>query len=147
MPGMDELDLQILDSLMAGLKGKQIAAKLGRPMSTVQRRARKLFESGAVSTKVRIDYAKLGLKRGNLFVYLKNGDTREVASGLAKMLGIASVSIHIGNADVVAEFMYRDSADLLEFIQTIKNNSGVDKVVWSEEVYKVPLSGVHLTTT
>src|SRR5438309_1534684 len=128
--GLDELDLMVLESLVLGLRGKEISMKLSKPLSTIQRRVRRLFESGAVDNEIKLDYAKLGMKRGTLFVYLRNGESKEVSARIAKMPGILSVSIHIGNADMMGEFVYRDSAALLELMEIIKNLNGVDRVVW-----------------
>jgi len=134
----------VLESLVLGLRGKEISMKLSKPLSTIQRRVRRLFESGAVDNEIKLDYAKLGMKRGTLFVYLRNGESKEVSARIAKMPGILSVSIHIGNADMMGEFVYRDSAALLELMEIIKNLNGVDRVVWSEEVYRIPVKQVQL---
>ena len=53
------------------------------------------------------------------------------------MEGILAVTIHVGNSDVVAEFVYDNSEDLVDIIALIKQIQGVDKVQWSEEVYRV----------
>src|SRR5262245_38417528 len=129
---LDDLDISIIECLITGMKGKEISMKLSKPMSTVQRRVRKLFESGAVSSEIKLDFAKMGMKRGNLFIYIRNGESRHLAEQVAKVRGILNVSVHVGNSDVVSEFAYRDSNELLEFIEIIKNLPGVDKVVWSE---------------
>jgi DNA-binding Lrp family transcriptional regulator len=142
--GLDELDLMVLESLLLGLKGKEISMKLSRPLSTIQRRVRKLFESGAVDNEIKLDYTKLGMKRGNIFVSLRNGESKEVAARIARMPGMLSVSIHIGNTDLVGEFVYRNSADLLDLMEIIKNLDGVERAVWSEEVYRIPVKQVQL---
>ncbi len=137
--GLDDLDIRILDLLLLRHKTKEIASKLDKPLSTVQRRVRKLFEEGAVSSAMELNYKKLGLKHGEIFVYLKNGDVRRIANELALMEGMMSVSIHIGNSDIVGAFMYKDSAHLLELTSKVRQIPGVDRIVWSEEIYKLPL--------
>ena len=54
------------------------------------------------------------------------------------MEGILSVTLHVGNSDVVAEFVYDNSEYLVDIIALIKQIQGVDRVQWSEEVYTVP---------
>ncbi|HET8793794.1 MAG TPA: hypothetical protein VFM31_08370, partial [Nitrososphaeraceae archaeon] len=46
-----------------------------------------------------------------------------------------SVSVHVGNSDLVALFVYRESKDLVETMGEIKEIEGVDRILWSEEVY------------
>jgi DNA-binding Lrp family transcriptional regulator len=138
--GVDELDLKIIDQLILGdRKTKEIAQKVGRPLSTVQRRIRSLIDQGVVKPNIELSYGKLGLKHGNLLVYLRNGDVRSIADRIAEMEGVLGVSIHIGNSDVVAFFLYKDSAHLLELTSRVRQLEGVERVVWSEEVYQVPL--------
>jgi DNA-binding Lrp family transcriptional regulator len=139
MDGLDGLDIRILDLLLLGNKSKDIATQTDRPLSTVQRRIRRLFEEGAVTTITELNYKKLGLKHGEIFVYLKNGDVRKIAEELAAMDGMLSVSIHIGNSDIVGAFMYRDSTHLLELTSRVRQIQGVDRIVWSEEIYSLPV--------
>lgn len=136
---LDELDIEILDKVHGGTNAKKIASDLSKPLSTVQRRVRRLFEQDAIRSVVDYNYKKLGLKRGEIFVYLEDGDSREIAKQIAVMDGMLGVSIHIGNSDIVGSLMYRDSADLLQLISKVRHIGGVEKVVWSEEIYRVPV--------
>lgn len=136
---LDELDLQILDMILMGASPKDIASQTNRPLSTVQRRIRKLFEADAVRSNVELNYRKLGLKSGEIFIYLKDGDVKRIAEQLAAMEGMRSVSIHIGNSDIIGIFMYKDSAHLLELTSKVRQIPGVDRIVWSEEIYKLPV--------
>ena len=45
-----------------------------------------------------------------------------------------SVSIHIGNSDIVAEYACRDSTGLMGLLAQIKGVPTVGRIVWSEEV-------------
>jgi DNA-binding Lrp family transcriptional regulator len=136
---LDELDVQILDLMVAGARSKEIAAKLTKPLSTVQRRIRQLFESGAVRPSIELNYGTLGLKKGELFVYVNNGNIGEIAGKLTGIQGVLDVSVHIGNSDVIVTFMYKNSSHLLEFTSAVRDISGVEKVVWSEEIYRLPI--------
>jgi hypothetical protein len=46
-----------------------------------------------------------------------------------------SSDIHIGNSDVVGEFVYEDSEQLVDLISKVKELENIERVVWSEEVY------------
>ncbi len=124
--------------ILMGTRARDIASQTRRPLSTVQRRIRKLFEADAVRSNVELNYRKLGLKSGEIFVYLKDGDVKRIAQQLAAMEGMRSVSIHIGNSDIIGIFMYKDSAHLLELTSKIRQIDGVARLVWSEEIYRIP---------
>lgn len=78
----------MIDLLVAGHKNKQIAFKLKIPLSTIQRRTRKLLERGLVNEKVEPNYQKLGFKKGLFHVYLSDGNIQSIAEALAKVKGI-----------------------------------------------------------
>ncbi|HJT84509.1 MAG TPA: Lrp/AsnC family transcriptional regulator [Nitrososphaeraceae archaeon] len=132
---IDNIDKKIIELLLSNHDNSAIAKKLKIPLSTIQRRTRKLFEKELVSTKVELNYQKLGYKRGLLHVYLQKGLMEQIGKSIVKKRGILSVSVHVGNSDLVALFVYRDTKDLIETMGEIKEIEGVDRVLWSEEVY------------
>jgi len=95
--------------------------------------------SGIVTMRIEPNFKRLGIKKGLLHVYLANGDIKESAFKVAKMDGILTVSVHVGNSDVIGEFVYEDSEQLVDTISNIKHMGHVDRVLWSEEVYSVPV--------
>ena len=124
---------------MKGKNSKYIADRIQVPLSTIQRRVRKLFESELIETTINLNYEKLGYKRGFLHIYLKNGLADKIGRLVGEMDGVLSVSVHIGNSDLVALFIYKDSKQLLDMISDAKKIDGVDKVLWSEEVYFIKI--------
>lgn len=134
---LDELDLKIMSFLVLGRNNKEICAELGVPLSTVQRRTRMIFEKEMLTSKVELNYKKLGINKGLVHLYLADGEAMEIAKKLVELQGIISVSIHIGNSDLVAEIIYRDSMDILNMLSLIKRVKGVQKVVWSEEIHRI----------
>jgi hypothetical protein len=60
------------------------------------------------------------------------------------MYGILSSSVHVGNSDVVGEFVYEDSDQLVDTISNKKHLDGVSKVLWSEEVSSVPVNAENV---
>ena len=123
-----------------GYDNKQISNATKIPLSTVQRRTRNILQKGIVNLRIEPNWQKLGFKRGLFHVYLKDGDVLQISNRLAKIYGIRSVSVHIGNSDIVSTFLYKESRDVLEAVTTIRHMEGVAKVGWSEEVYNVPIS-------
>ena len=135
---IDNIDKKIIELLIANHDNSSISQKLDIPLSTIQRRTRKLFEKEIISTKVELNYEKLGYKRGLLHIYLKKGQLDKIGKIVVEKCGILSVSVHVGNSNLVALFVYRDSKDLIETMTNIKEIEGVEGVLWSEEVYFIP---------
>ena len=131
---LDKHDYQILNLLTQGADNKAIAEKLRIPLSTVQR-SRILLREGYVKQIFQPNYKKLGLKKGLLHVYIRTGNIKEMAEELLSREGIMSVGIHVGNSDIVGEFVYEDSEQLVDLISHVKKKNEVDRVVWSEEVF------------
>ena len=96
-----------------------------------------MFERGFLRVNYELNYRKLGLRKGLLHVYLKDGNLEGIADQIARINGIQSTSIHIGNSDIVALFIFRETQQLLDIISDCKKLQGVDRVVWSEEVLNV----------
>ena len=144
-PIIDDTDKKIIELLISNHSNDSISKKLRIPLSTIQRRTRKLFEKEIVSSKIELNYEKLGYKRGMLHIYLQKGLMKEIGKKVVEKRGMLSVSVHVGNSDLVALFVYRDSKDLLETMSEIKDIEGVERVMWSEEVYFITSSSVQKT--
>jgi DNA-binding Lrp family transcriptional regulator len=141
---VDEKDIKIISCLISGYDNQQISSELQIPSSTVQRRTRLILQSGLLEHYFRPDYRRLGLKKGMIHTYLRDGDMKSTAEKISDMEGITSVSIHIGNSDIVADFIYRDSEQIIDIVSSIKKIEGVEKTVWSEEVYALPINQKNL---
>lgn len=61
---IDSMDMKVIELLTFGFNNKQISNKLKVPLSTIQRRTRKLGEKELILTKTEPNYEKLGFKRG-----------------------------------------------------------------------------------
>ena len=135
---LDKTDFRIVSLLVLGYDNKKISSTLKIPLSTIQRRTRRILLSGMVTLEYRPNFKLLGLKKGLLHTYLRDGQLKKTAEKISKMDGILSVTIHVGNSDVVSEFVYDNSEELVDIIAAIKQIEGVGQVVWSEEVFKLP---------
>lgn len=135
---MDKTDFRIISLLVLGYDNKKISSTLKIPLSTIQRRTRRILFSEIVKLEYIPNFKMLGIKKGLLHTYLRDGQLRKTAEKISEMEGILSVTIHVGNSDVVSEFVYENSEDLVDIIAQIKQIQGVQQVVWSEEVSKLP---------
>ena len=132
---LDDLDLKIITSLVAGKPNRTISDELKVPLSTIQRRTRRMFEKKAVEHIIQPNFSRLGLRKGVVHLYINNVDALATCQKLLEITGVTSVSVHIGNSDIVGNIIYRHSSDVLDIIANCKRIEGVVKVVWSEEVY------------
>jgi DNA-binding Lrp family transcriptional regulator len=135
---IDKIDYKIMSLLLSGFENKNIARKLRIPLSTIQRRRRYILQGGFIHLSVEPNYKSLGLKKGLVHVYMSNGNVRTIAEKVTKLNGILSAGIHVGNSDIVGEFIYKDSEQLVDLLSEIKRMEGVDRTVWSEEAYLFP---------
>lgn len=134
---IDSLDRKIMSSMVTGLAIKEISNKLKIPLSTVQRRSRRLIRRGIITMKAEVDLAMMGYKRGLIHVYIANGNIEQIARRISILDSIESVEVHIGNSDMLGNVIYNDSRQLLQTISDIKKIEGVNHIVWSEEVFKI----------
>jgi DNA-binding Lrp family transcriptional regulator len=109
---------------------------LSIPLSTIQRRVRHLLASGIIKSKIEVDYQTLGFKTGLIHIYLKNGSIDTIAKKIHEFEGITSIEIHIGNSDILGNAIYKDGKKLLNLISKIKDIVGVDRIMWSERIYR-----------
>jgi len=144
---LDIVDYKIIALLVTGDDNKEISSKLHIPLSTIQRRTREILMNGIVRIRFEPNFRRLGIKKGLLHVYLTNGDIKEIVTKVSKMDGILSSSVHVGNSDVVGEFVYEDSEQLVDTISHLKHLDGVSRVLWSEEVYSVPVNADNVLSS
>ncbi len=136
----DKVDFKIITLLILGYDNKKISSTLKIPLSTIQRRTRIILLSKIINQEYIPNFKILGIKKGILHIYLRDGSLKQRADTISKLDGVLSVSIHVGNSDIVAEFVYDNSECLVDIISEIKHMQGIEKVNWSEEIYKVPPS-------
>lgn len=134
---IDDLDLKILGLLSTGSDNKLISTKMMVPLSTIQRRTRKLFQKELINSKFELNYNRLGLKRGLIHIYLSNGCIDKIGQQVANKKGITCVSVHVGNSDLVCTYVCQSSDDLVRILSEVRSIDGVNRVVWSEEVYTI----------
>lgn len=142
---IDELDQKLLELLLKGHKHKEIAIKVKTPLSTIQRRIRKIFENQYVDKKNELNYSKLGLRKGFLQISLKGDDSNIVAQKISNITGITSVSQVIGDFDILCICIFKDTDSLFKIIENIKTIERVNAVLWSEEVHSIPLEEKIIT--
>jgi DNA-binding Lrp family transcriptional regulator len=136
---LDKINSDILGLITQNYNNIQMSTALKIPLSTIQRRIRNLFENGFITSKVHLNYKKLGYKQGLVHIYLSDGNLEEILEEISKMRGIISLEVHMGNLDIHAELVYKEGSELVKAITSIKKMKGVEKTVWSEQVLEYPV--------
>jgi DNA-binding Lrp family transcriptional regulator len=135
---IDGLDQKLIELLLKGYSNKKIALEAKSPLSTIQRRIRRIFEDQYLHKKNELNYKKLGLRKGYLLISLRGDYADLVAQKVSTIKGITCVSLVTGNIDIMSTCLFRETADLFNIIESIKTNERVDKVSWAEEVHDIP---------
>jgi DNA-binding Lrp family transcriptional regulator len=136
---IDDVDQKLLELLIRGYENKKIATEVKTPLSTIQRRIRKIYENQYVSRKNELNYNKLGLRKGYLQISLRGDKSYEVAQKLAGIRGVIAVSELTGNFDILCTCIFKNTDELFNLIEDIKTIERIDKVTWAEEVHSVSI--------
>ena len=140
---LSDTDKEILKVLLSpgdGIKHSSLllAKKLGIPITTVQRRKKRLEEEFLTSSYT-LNVERFGWRRVDLLIYTRNGKTDPVANKLLENEEVVYVGKSIGEhtIDLRVEIIVRDNAELLDILEKVKAMDGVNDVVWSEIVQVV----------
>ena len=135
---IDGLDQKLMELLLKGYSNKNIALEARSPLSTIQRRIKRIFEDQYIHKKNELNHKKLGLRKGYLLISLKGDYADLVAQKVSTIKGITYVSLVTGNIDIMSTCLFRETTDLFKIIESIKTIERVDKVLWAEEVHDIP---------
>lgn len=131
---LDSTDERLIELLSKGYTSKKIALHEKMPLSTIQRRIRRIYEKGYVIKKNEVDYRKLGFRKVYLFISLKGGFSYQVAQKISSLNGVIFISLVTGSIDILCICISRDTDDLFKIVQSIRAIERVDNVMWSEEI-------------
>ena len=112
-----------------------IAKELDIPMTTVQRRRKKLEDQVLLSRFI-LRYEKFGLRKMTLLISVNKGTPTTIGQLLLQQEGIISVSRIIGanKANLRAEALFHDNVQLLRIIDNVKSLEHVEHVTWTEVI-------------
>lgn len=136
---LDKTDQQLIKLLLEGYSNKKIALQAKSPLSTIQRRIRKLFENEYVIKRNEMNHKKLGLRKVYLLISLKGDFSTPIAQKISNIRGITFVALVTGGIDILCVCIFKDTDNLFKIIENIRAIERVDKVTWSEEVSTVPV--------
>ena len=132
---IDKKLLQVLLQPNGRVSSHALAAKLGIPRTTVQRR-RNYLEKHFLEFTYALKLKDLGFRRVDLLIYTSGGNTRNIAEKLLDREEVVYVGKSIGEhtIDLRVEVIIKDNAQLLDLMEEIKGMPSVRDVIWSEIV-------------
>ena len=132
---IDKILLKVLLQPNGRVSSHELAAKLGIPRTTVQRR-RNYLEKHFLEFTYALKLKDLGFRRVDLLIYTSGGNTRNIAEKLLDRDEVVYVGTSIGEhtIDLRAEVIIKDNSQLLDLLEEIKGMPSVRDVIWSEIV-------------
>jgi hypothetical protein len=126
---LDEIGYKIICQLILGSDNKNISSTLHIALSTIQRRRRSMLFTKIINRDFTPNCQILGITKVLLHIYLTDGNLKETATKISEMEGIISVALHVGNSDILAEFVYVNADSLVDIISSIKKIEGVERIM------------------
>lgn len=135
---LSEVDRRMLQIMLASngkVSSLTISKQLEVPLTTVQRR-RKRLESEFVEMTYVFRLEKVGWRKANLLISTDKGMTPVTGRTLLAHSSVTKVCRSIGEhtIDLLAEVVFKDNSELLNIIEWIKSTDGVREVIWTESV-------------
>ena len=132
---IDKKLLTVLLQLNGKVSSHALAAKLGIPRTTVQRR-RRFLEEHYLELMYVLKLKDLGYSRVDLLIYTGGGNAMKIAETLLNRDEVVNVATSIGEhtIDLRAEVVIKDNVQLLDLLEEVKGIASVKDVVWSEIV-------------
>ncbi|HEU4605110.1 MAG TPA: AsnC family transcriptional regulator [Nitrososphaera sp.] len=132
---VDKKMLKVLLNPNGRVSSHELAAKLGIPRTTVQRR-RNYLEKHFLEFTYSLKLKDLGYRRVDLLIYTGGGSTTAIAEKLLDRDEVVYVGRSIGEhtIDLRAEVIIKDNSQLLDLLEEVKAMGSVKDVIWSEIV-------------
>ncbi|MEO9319586.1 MAG: Lrp/AsnC family transcriptional regulator [Nitrososphaera sp.] len=137
--GIDKLGLEILSLMVRPHHNNaSIAREIRKPLSTVQRRTRKLIQDGFVKPGNEPNFYALGFRKALIIVSLDIADPAAICNKLVEIDGVLEASAYLGAVEVLATAIFVDTRRMMDIITQIRRIDGVKNTEWAERVYSVP---------
>jgi DNA-binding Lrp family transcriptional regulator len=135
---LSDLDRKMLRLLLdseGNISTHEISVQLGTPLSTIQRRRKRLEEEYLIK-HYSLDPLKFGYRLIDLLIYTEGGETMNIGKELLKREEVSFAARTIGEhtIDLRVEVFVKDNGVLLDLLETVKATKGVRDVVWTEVI-------------
>ncbi len=143
---LSALDLSIIEAVVRNgrTSNREIGRELGIADGTVRARLRRLEDAGLLRICARVHPARSGMIHARAFVGIavQGADTAEVATELAKIAEIVTISITAGRFELFCYVLARSRTRLIEIVaEQIRPLKGVR----SSETWEVIDAGKHVS--
>lgn len=138
LPKLSAIDKKILKALVSsagGISSLALSRDLDIPLSTVQRR-RKRLEGHYLESSYSLKIDRFGWRAATLFVSTHNGRTNTIGKELLAWPSVLYIVRTIGEnaADLKADVIFRNNSELLDLIEKVKTIEGIKNVCWTESI-------------
>jgi len=132
---IDRKMLRLLLDSEGNIVSNDISLQLEIPLSTVQRRRKKLEDTYLIKT-YSLDPMKFGYRRIDLLIYTEGGETMNVGKQLLEREEVTYAARTIGEhtIDLRVEVFVKENGVLLNLLEDVKAMKGVRDVVWTEVI-------------
>jgi DNA-binding Lrp family transcriptional regulator len=132
---MDRKMLRLLLDSEGSIPTHELSLKLGVPLSTIQRRRKRLEEDYFIKHYA-LDPMKFGYRRIDLLIYTEGGETTKIGTQLLEREEVTYAARTIGEhtIDLRVEVFVKDNGVLLNLLEDVKAMKGVRDVVWTEVI-------------
>jgi DNA-binding Lrp family transcriptional regulator len=132
---VDRKMLKLLLDSEGTITSHDLSAKLDVPLSTVQRRRKRLEETYLIK-HYSLDPMKFGYRRIDLLIYTEGGETINVGKELLEREEVTYAARTIGEhtIDLRLEVFVKDNSVLLDLLEHVKAMKGVRDVIWTEVI-------------
>ncbi|MHB1907291.1 MAG: Lrp/AsnC family transcriptional regulator [Nitrososphaerales archaeon] len=132
---LDRKMLQILLDSEGVISSHELSVKLNVPVSTVQRRRKRLEESYLIK-HYSLDPMKFGYRKIDLLIYTEGGETINIGKELLDREEVTYAARTIGEhtIDLRVEVFVKDNGVLLDLLEHVKAMKGVRDVIWTEVI-------------
>jgi DNA-binding Lrp family transcriptional regulator len=136
---LSEVDKKILKLLLqpdGKISSKELARRIGIPLSTMQRRRARL-EKQFLKISYSLNLERFGWHRVDFLIATESGKTDLIGKSLLKHEEVIFVGKSIGQhtIDLRVETILKDNAEILRMLELLKAMPGVKDVVWTEIVH------------
>jgi DNA-binding Lrp family transcriptional regulator len=133
---LSEVDRKMIRLLLESegtIPSRELSLKLGIPLSTVQRRRKRIEETYLIK-HYSLDPMKFGYRKIDLLIYTEGGETMNIGKELMEREEVTYAARTIGEhtIDLRVEVFVKNNGTLLDLLEHVKAMKGVRDVVWTE---------------
>ncbi|MEO9363165.1 MAG: Lrp/AsnC family transcriptional regulator [Nitrososphaera sp.] len=134
---LSPIDKQMLKLLLASngdVSSMTLSKELGVPLTTIQRRRKRL--AGFMDVSCSLALKKFDLRSITFFIAAENGMSTSVAKEILAWPSVMSVArtLSNNNIDIKADVVLKTNKEIIDFSEKVKMLPGVREVFWTESI-------------